>query len=615
MREFQITRYLRRWWWLIAVLSAVSGILFYAFAASRQTYRAQMMIEFTNEQAEEGLYPTGDPIDVQEIRSSAVISYALESIGYSAGVDDVRSRIAITESVSDEDAAIQAAKWSEGESYDYFSTHYIVSYTSRPGESSTSAQRLLEAVIDSYIRLYAQKYVSIAKVPNSIESLQNLDYDYVEWTEVIEEYINQDRDYLLSMKGLSPTFRSSATGYSFQDLYNEYNLIYTVYLPSLYSDILHNHVSEDPEILVDRMTNRIQQNDLEIRNCEEAISVVMEMIRNYTEKNRDTMEYHWKSGSEGGGTAATAFGDRYVMDSVYDFEGEIHYKPEETTYDSVIGRYVKLRAQISDLRVDNRYCQYILDAFRDAPAETDEEARREVEELISRIEEKLRSLDGLLNATAAEHSRVETVNNVRVCSTVYADEITNVKLYSLLVMAIFFLFGVAGAVIVGRGLDFVEYHFYTDPTTEMPNRASCDREISRYENRPLEAPFTCAVISLANINEINESIGREGGNEVLHIFADYIRECAENYGFAGYNGSLQFLCMFPECDETRATYFGSLLARSIAEFNRGGHGAVIRYRLTSVTSTEQAPRTMRELLSEANLQMRSAPVISAEEII
>ena len=37
MKEFQLTRYLRHWWWIVALLSALGGIIFYSYAMSRQT--------------------------------------------------------------------------------------------------------------------------------------------------------------------------------------------------------------------------------------------------------------------------------------------------------------------------------------------------------------------------------------------------------------------------------------------------------------------------------------------------------------------------------------------------------------------------------------------------
>ncbi len=613
MREFQITRYLQRWWWMIAVLSALSGILFYTFISSRQTYRAQTLIEFTNPQAEQGLYPSGDEINVQEIRSSSVISNALSSIRYPGGVDEVRGRVSIGENLSDEQKAIRDAKLAAGLTYDVFPTQYVISYTSARGETSTDARRILEAIMDSYIRLYSEKYVSLSKVPNSVESLQNLNYDYIEWAEVIDNFIKLDREYLSRMKGMRTEFRSSATGYSFQDLYNEYNLIYTVYLPSLYSEILDHHITNDRELLIARYQYRIDQNNLNIKNYQEALTLVEQMIQSYTTKNHDTMDYHWR-GSESVSDAETgAIGNRYVLGQVYDFEGRANYKPQDITYDNVLNRYVRLRGDISLKKLDNEYCEFILSAYRDASQTATESETQDVVNLINLIESKLRTLDRLLTATAAEHSEVETIRNVMVRSTVNVSEMTNVKLYTVMIIAVFFFFGVVGAVVVGRSLDFVEYRFYTDPSTDLPNRMRCDMEIEKHSKKMLPFPFTCVVIMLTNMNDINAAVGRDAGNETLRIFAGYIKDCAENYGFVGYNGGLQFLCLFPECDKARSTYYQNLLMRTISEFNRGGHGVVIRYKLASITASESTPLSMRELLSSTMQHLRITPVIIAEE--
>ncbi len=608
MKEFQIMRYLQRWWYAIAILSALSGIVFYLFISSRQTYQAKTMLEFTNEGAAEGLYPSGDSIDIQEIRSSSVIYNAMESIGSSASVDQIRGRINITASISEQDEAIQAAKWAEGETYDFFPTKYIITYKSDRGESSTDARRILEAIVDSYITLYSEKYVSITKVPNSVASLQNLNYDYTEWAEVIDDFISLDRNYLQTMKNSSKNFRSSTTGYSFQDLYNEYTLIYDVYLPSLYSLILDNHVTIDRNILIDRYQYHMSQNALAITNYEEALALVDEMIENYTNKIHDTMNYHW-----GESEAENATGNSYVIGQVYDFEVNENYDPEQTTYDSVLERYVELRSNIASKRLDNNYCQFILDAFTNSDDIGDQMETEQVAALIAMIEKRLEVLDSYLTATAAEHSEVETIRNVRVRSTVNVKEVTNVKLYTMMIVAVFFIFGVTGAVVVGRGSDFIDYHFYTDPSTDLPNRMRCDMEIEKYSKKLLSFPFTCVVVNLANMKEINDESGRAAGNEALRIFANFINECAENYGFAGYNGSLQFICLFPDCDVKHATYYKNTLQRMIGEFNKGGHGIVIRYKIAAVTADENTPYTMRELLSATMQQHRKESVVIAEE--
>lgn len=615
MKEFQLSRYIRKWWWLIAVFSIISGIVFYLAVSSNQTYKAQTLIEFTNPEAKDGLYPTGDSIDVQEIKSSAVIWNALESINRNDSVDSVRKRTSISAVISDEDSARQAAQWAKGNSYQFFPTKYIVSYESAKHKSASNAQEVVEAIVDSFLNTYSTKYMSVSQVPNSVESLQNLNYDYIEWAEIIDSFIQSDRDYLNSIIETGTSFRSSASGYSFQDLYNEYNLIYTIYLPSLYSLILKNHVTSNPDLLISRYQYRKNQNTLAIKNYTEALEVAENMLTNYERKNEDTMLYHWGSDTTETGLLQSS-GNNYVVRSVYKNSDE-NVSKASNTYDTVLQRYITLRAAIEERQEDNEYCDYVFSAFKDDRNRTiysvDQDAVRQVEELIGFIEGRLRVLDKLMSVTASEHIQREVMKNLMVRSTVNVKETVNVKLYTALIVVVFFIFGVTVAVVLGRSLDFVEYHFYTDTTTDLPNRMRCDNEIKQYGNKMLPVPFTVVVISLTNMNDINAVVGRDAGNEVLRVFATHIRDSAEQFGFVGYNGSLTFMGLFPSCDGARATFFNNVLKRSIADFNRGEHGVVIRYKIANATATENSPRTIRELVSMAMSQLRIENVVVAEE--
>lgn len=610
MREFQLARYLRKWWWVIALLSALSGIVFYSYVSSKQTYKAKVLIEFTNSKASEGLYPTGDSIDVNEIKSSSVILSALESIGRNDSVDSVRKRTNISAIISDEDSAIQAAKWDKGEAYEFFPTQYIISYETAKGESSSDARRVLEAIVDSYVQLYSTKYISLTKIPNNVESLQNLNYDYIEWAEIIDSFITSAKDYLSTMKDRAKTFRASSSGYSFQDLYNEYNIVSSIYLPSLYSIILTNHVTTDPQLLISRYEYRKSQNELALKNYQEALAIVEVMLDNYSEKNSEMMSYQQGDGENASGSNSTT-----ILNSIIRPE---NFSEDLNTYDSVLNRYIRVRSDIQQKQADNEYCEYVFSAFREEDGRTliystDQDEIDQVEALIDFIHSRLEKLDKLLNLTAAEHLSVETMKNIKVRSTVNVRETVNVKLYTVLIVAVFFIFGVLVAVVLGRSLDFVDYHFYTDSATGLPNHMRCDSEISQYEKKTLPVPFTVAAISLSNMNEINTAVGRDGGNEILRLFATMIKSSASTFGFVAYNGSLNFMCLFAGCDETRAIYFRNVLKRAVAEFNQAGHGVAIRYKLSSATATETRPKTIRELISQAMSQLRLGKEIIAEE--
>ena len=613
MKEFQLTRYLRKWWWIIAVFSILSGLVFYILVASKQTYRAQVMIEFTNSGAADGLYPSGDKIDVEEIRSSSVIWNALDSINRNDSVDVIRRKTTISPVISEQDSAIQAAKWEDGLEYDFFPTQYIITYESDNAESASEARRILEAIIDSFIETFSSKYMSENEIPNSVESLRNLNYDYLEWAEILNNFVNTDINYLVTMKDAEPSFRSAQSGYSFRDLLNEYNLISTIYLPSLYAIILENHVSSDPELLIDRYKYRKDQNDLSIKNYEEALAVVESLLQNYSEKNQQSINYFWGGGESTDSETSQAIGNNYMLNSVY--------RPDSTSdsnaYESILERYINLRSYLEEKKNDNEYCDYVFSSFLSEEQKSIDSKNgdytEQVESVISFIENRLSVLDKLMNITTSEYIKIEAMENIHILSTAHVTETVNVKLYTALIIVVFFIFGVTIAVIIGRSLDFVEYHFYTDTTTDLPNRMSCDNQIKQLEKKTLPVPFTCVVITLTNLKDINAAVGHEGGNEVLRVFASQIKECATDFGFVGYNGSLNFIGLFPSCDHARAVYFRNLLIRVIAEFNRGGHGVVIRFKLATSTATADSPRTIRELISTAMTQLRIEKAVIAEE--
>jgi GGDEF domain-containing protein len=473
---------------------------------------------------------------------------------------------------------------------------------------------MLEAIVDNYVSAFSSKYLVIPEVPNSVESLRNLNYDYIEWAEILDDFINTDRNYLATMKEEDSMFRSSQTGYSFQDLYNEYNLIHTVYLPSLYSLILENHITKDSKLLLSRYQYREDQNNLSIKNLEEALAVVESMLGTYSEKNQETINFLWGTGDSEETNTIKGPGSTNVLSSVY-YQGDI---ADLNTYDSVLNRYIKLRSDLEQKVSDNEYCDYVVSAFLEdgeaASGEADPEDVLQIESIVAFIESRLRVLDEIMSISTSEYIKKEAMKNINVLSTVNVTATVNVKLYTALIVVVFFIFGVTVAVVVGRGLDFVEYHFYTDTVTDLPNRMSCDNEISKLEKKPLPIPFTCVVIALTNIKEINDVVGRDGGNEVLRVFASHIKGCAEDFGFLGYNGSLNFMGLFSVCDQSRALYFKNLLLRDIAEFNRGEHGVVIKYKIASSTATADKPHTIRELVSMAMSQMRIEKEVVADKV-
>ena len=74
MKNFQIFRYLRKLLPFIIIFCLLATYAVYYKLSTGNTYTASEVIHYNDPQAEQGLAPTGEKLDVYEIKSSAVIS-------------------------------------------------------------------------------------------------------------------------------------------------------------------------------------------------------------------------------------------------------------------------------------------------------------------------------------------------------------------------------------------------------------------------------------------------------------------------------------------------------------------------------------------------------------
>ena len=138
MSRFRVLDYLKKYQILIVVLSLLSGVIFYAYMQHRQSYTATAIINYTNSAASQGDAPDGTPIDVSEIYSVQVMTEVFERMGLDYteyNLDELRSRVAVNEAMSEEEKAVQEAKNSNGEEVTSKPTRYYVSFTAERGDS------------------------------------------------------------------------------------------------------------------------------------------------------------------------------------------------------------------------------------------------------------------------------------------------------------------------------------------------------------------------------------------------------------------------------------------------------------------------------------------------
>ena len=117
MNNFQVFRYLKKLLPIIVVLCVVATYAINFKLKSSNTYVASEVIHYNDPAAEQGVTPIGSKLDVNEIKSSAVMSKVVERMGLTGvySVDSLISRVSITPLPDADKVAQKEAKLEEGE--------------------------------------------------------------------------------------------------------------------------------------------------------------------------------------------------------------------------------------------------------------------------------------------------------------------------------------------------------------------------------------------------------------------------------------------------------------------------------------------------------------------
>ncbi len=321
MKDFQIFRYLKQFKYLIAIGSVLAGFMFYYVASNRmQSYTASTVIEYTNTGASEGLAPDGSKIDTSEIYGSYIIAKVIQNLGIdpsTANMDDIRNSITITSIITDEQQQIFDAKVTQGEDASLIATRYMVTFNSGVASGKDYPRAMLNEILDVYSAYYGETHVNSARSPNGVNDIYDKGYDYIEMMDVIDESLTATLQTLNGKISGDSTFRSSVTGYSFSDLYREYELLQNIEVPKITAQILAGKITKNRDILLAKYRNR--NNDLSIENSasEQEVEKIMGVIDSYVQMMSDS-----------GNTNITS---EYILSDIYDdTQGGLYSKTDQT---------------------------------------------------------------------------------------------------------------------------------------------------------------------------------------------------------------------------------------------------------------------------------------------
>lgn len=599
MKSFNIIRYLKKWWPLIALMSFCAGVFFMRYATSNQSYTAQSIIKYNYSKAEDGKTPSGEDLDVSEIFSSTVVKEAIEDLGLTVNVDTIRSGGTVTGIVPDDVTKTQEAKIDKGEDVEeYHSTEYIVKLSVSSEYSTEYVRTMLDEILSCYFANFGEKYVDYSTIPNNAAALDGQGYDYIEQAEILNDTVAQITANLGNCQAAHPEFVSSTTGLSLSDLLDEYNYVSDVEIPYLFSEILGGKLTQNREVLLKKYQERYNTYVMDGDVDSEKVAAVLEVIQSYGNKNKDGSLYYQRGARSGTDDDTGGF----VLSDVYEEDTNID---RTTVYDNLISDYVTILNRQSNNVIDAAYCQYIINVFQGASDSSDVSDENQaftdqaVEQEIAALQGRLNTLYETLSLTMKEYNEYCGAVNLGVLASTTVSEKINVKLYILLGVAVFFILGICGAILLGRIQDFVEYLFFTEQSLDMPNRTACDLFIRNNSSRVLPDDTVCVVVELANLSQINTVYGRERGNAMLTQFADFLKEASATCGTVYYNGGQQFIGFFDQCRMEDAESFADYFHRLIAAYNAESTEATYQYVIGISESKANNAYSIRALLREA----------------
>lgn len=251
-------------WLAAAIIAAFVAAAFSCFTATSSVSPVKAVVNFTYKGIEKGLDPAGRKFDIQTIKSPVVIEAALTELEMDLDhLDDIRSgihiqglipddtydRIAVYSSVMEKAANgnLTAAQAMLDE--DYNPTDYIISFNySGTGLNRTSAANVLNAVLDAYRDYFYKQYGFNRSLGTSVPATNYMDYDYAEQIDVFANSLKTVKSYLRSLSSDDTTnFRSSVTGFTFNDLLESAKTIESIDLDRISSYITVNNITKDKD--------------------------------------------------------------------------------------------------------------------------------------------------------------------------------------------------------------------------------------------------------------------------------------------------------------------------------------------------------------------------------
>lgn len=392
-------------WLAVSILTAL------LVAAGTATFSHQLssspvsLIEFNYSGAENGLTPDGKKFDVNSIKNPTVVEMALTKMGYPLEyVESVRNAISIEGIVPaeaiDEIFVYKAAYEKTGGlqaaqamlNVDYFPTQYRITFNfANTPFGDDDAAKVINTVLECYRDYFFETYGYNDAIGNASLAVDYSDYDYLVAVDTYSETLRTLQRKVTSMGRSDRTnFRSTQTGYTFEDLESAVETVLSYDTDTLVAYILSNSVVRDKDGMISFYEYRLDELERAKAGAVTQLETIMDSI------------------------------ETYEKDAVIMFGGS---EEDASSYTKASSKYDQLFAQKSDAQDQVSYytqmiseCKAHLDSVKKLGSKNaDAEKVAYVEEHLAEIGEIVSQLVADVNTTVMEYNEsVDFANAYRV---------------------------------------------------------------------------------------------------------------------------------------------------------------------------------------------------------
>lgn len=283
--------------WVVASVVAVVAALGYSgFTTHTNKAPLNALISFSYNGIEKGLDPNGMKLDVNMVKAPAVIESALTELdmdltlleGIRRGITfeglrpkDAIDRLTIYDSVLEKSGSISAADKMLETSY--FPTQFKVYFNYNDLElEDDEAVAVFNEILNNFTDHFYEQYGYNENLGSAVEAISYTDYDYAEAIDVFSNSINTLRRYVQDLAQADQTrFRSTVTGYTFDDLYSALNTVKSIDLDMISSYVVINNLTKNKDETLAYYEFRIKSLVRERDSLEEELKAYEDAIAAY----------------------------------------------------------------------------------------------------------------------------------------------------------------------------------------------------------------------------------------------------------------------------------------------------------------------------------------------